>query len=57
MRATKGIFGGMIGRVERSGDGYALVIFDGGNKRTRIHTWLLKEDEAVTVAKPSLKAA
>ena len=46
VRVTGSVYAGLAGRVERAGNGYTLVIFEGDNKRTRIHTWLLAEDEA-----------
>ena len=57
VRVNSGAFEGLKGRVERCKSGYALVIFDDWKRPAKIPTFLLREDEALSVARRLDKAA
>lgn len=56
VRVGSGAFEGLKGRVERCKSGYALVIFDDWRHPSKIPTWLLSEDEALSCV-PAARAA
>lgn len=48
VRITRGVYEGIVGRVERCDQGYALIMCDDWKRPAKIPTWLLREDDALS---------